>query len=170
MTVSQDGHLEPFADHIYQPVQQATEEDTMPASTAHHNRSTMDPSTLRYLTKVQVLTPLTILLNVASLAVCSILVKPNLGDINHEYLTQFTPNPAFILSFWAVLFLLQIGFAILLVLGQKDFTKVCLSFTRSDCMLTSAHLPPADTCQWCWNALGIGQHLPGRVGHYMGRK
>jgi hypothetical protein len=121
----EEGYIEPFADHIYQPVQTNTTEDDMPASTAsgrHH--SIVDPSTLNYLTKVQVLTPLTILLNVASLAVCSILTKPNLGQINHKYVTQFTPNAAFVLGFWAVLFLLQVGFAILLVLGQKEFTKV----------------------------------------------
>lgn len=140
MSGSDDGHIEPFADHIYQPVQTniSTSEEDMPASTAsgrHH--SIVDPSTLNYLTKVQVLTPLTILLNVASLAVCSILTKPNLGDINHEYLTQFTPNAAFILGFWAILFLLQVGFAILLVLGQKEFTKVCNFHLVTETKLTS---------------------------------
>jgi hypothetical protein len=124
MTSSNDqNQLEPFADHIYQPVQRNTEEDN---DVSDSSQVIMDAQIQRYLTKVQVLTPLAILLNIASLTVCSILVEPNLKEINDKHWTQFTPSTAFVLIYWATLFLFQIGFAVLVVLGQKEITKKTL--------------------------------------------
>lgn len=124
-----ENHLEPFADHIYQPIQSSSQDqEETAASEQDRSQLAMDSQIQRYLTKIQVLTPLSILLNVASLAVCSILTPIKLGEINKKHWTQFTPNPAFILAYWAALFLFQIGFAILVVLGQKDFTKVSSKF------------------------------------------
>lgn len=113
-----------FDDHIYQPVQvgQRHTEGTSQAD-QEEDFVEMDVSLQRHLTRVQILTPLSILLNLAALVVCSVLISPNLGDVNGQHATQFTPNPRFILLYWAVLFLLQIGFAVLIVAGQKDFTK-----------------------------------------------
>ncbi|PWN35325.1 uncharacterized protein FA14DRAFT_120209 [Meira miltonrushii] len=83
----------------------------------------MDAPLQRHLARVQIITPLSILLNLASLVVCSILIHPSLKEIHETHITQFTPNPNFILLYWGVLFLLQIGFAVLIVVSQKEFTK-----------------------------------------------
>jgi hypothetical protein len=125
---------EPYVDHVYQPVQSQSHDIEDSSTEQDSHQRNMDAQLQRYLTKVQVLTPLAILLNVASLAVCSILTTPTLGWINSHHWTQFTPNPAFVLIYWATLFLLQVGFAVLVVLSQKDFTKV--SFMGSCCLLS----------------------------------
>lgn len=142
-TASQlDNHPEPFGDHVYQPVQVESEAST---SEDQAQEPTMDPSIQSYLTKVQVLTPLSILLNLASLTVCSILVDPSLSKVSSEHITQFTPNPAFILAFWATLFLFQVGFALLVVLGQKDFTKVS---ERAERYETAANVTSSLSSLW----------------------
>ncbi|PWN86985.1 hypothetical protein FA10DRAFT_234955 [Acaromyces ingoldii] len=75
------------------------------------------------MTKVQVLTPLSILVNLAALTVCAVAISPGLGQVSQEHGTYLTPNASLVLFFWAVMFLLQVGFALLVVLSQKDFTK-----------------------------------------------
>lgn len=121
-------HPRPFGDHVYQPIQRDPSDGTGEAfedgPTSSPHVAEMDRGLQRHLTRVQVITPLSILLNLASLVVCSILIKPGLGDVNKNHITQFTPNENFILFYWALLFLLQIGFAVLIVAGQKDITKV----------------------------------------------
>lgn len=124
MSGQEENHPEPFEDHVYQPVQAEPHRDTRADPSPHDRAHTMDAQLQPYLTKVQVLTPLSILLNVAALTVCSILVDPSLRQVSEDHVTQFTPNSAFILAFWATLFLFQVGFAVLIVLSQKEFTKV----------------------------------------------
>lgn len=125
---SSSSHPRPFEDHVYQPVQRDPEEYQGAENSEQNNhqsssKNTMDAPLQRHLARVQIITPLSILLNLASLAVCSILIHPGLKEIHETHITQFTPNPNFILLYWGVLFLLQIGFAILIVVSQKEFTK-----------------------------------------------
>lgn len=132
----------------------------------------------RQLTRIQVITPLAILVNLAALAVCSVLVNPGLGAINEMHVTQFTPNPAFIALFWAVLFLLQIGFAVLAVAGQKEMTRVSAVRRRGKRsgredryrLTARSWLPSAHDRIWYWHSLGNRQLLPRRLGSRMGHQ
>lgn len=122
--MEEERHPRPFEDHVYRPVQnyspdQADDEPQRDSSSMADQRQVS-----QYLTRVQVVTPLSILLNLAALTVCSIIINPGLGEVNKQHVTQFTPNPAFILIYWGVLFLLQIGFTVLAVAGQKELTRV----------------------------------------------
>jgi hypothetical protein len=124
MSNNEEHRPEPFGDHVYQPIQNHPLDQEAPITEQDRQKLIMDAQIQRYLTKVQVLTPLAFLLNIASLLVCSLITSPTLKEINDIHWTQFTPNSAFILIYWATLFLFQVGFAILIVLGQKEFTKV----------------------------------------------
>lgn len=46
------------------------------------------------------------------------------GYVGRKHPTYVTPNDRLLLIYWAVLYLLQIGFSLLLVLGRKPETKV----------------------------------------------
>ncbi|PWN88049.1 hypothetical protein FA10DRAFT_268269 [Acaromyces ingoldii] len=111
-TATSNSHPRPFADHIYQPV----------ASPEHTSEA---PPTMNqgHMTKVQALTPLSVLVTLAALTVCAVAISPGLGQVSQEHGTYLTPNASLVLFFWAIMFLLQVGFALLVVLSQKEFTK-----------------------------------------------
>ncbi|CEH15054.1 hypothetical protein CBOM_02854 [Ceraceosorus bombacis] len=75
------------------------------------------------LTRVQILTPLSILISAGTLIVTSILIHPSLSEISEKHANYFTPSSAWLLVYWGVLYLLQIGFALLCVVGQQAETK-----------------------------------------------
>lgn len=121
-TATSNNHPRPFADHIYQPV----------ASPEHTSEA---PSTMNqgHMTKVQALTPLSVLVTLAALTVCAVAINPGLGQVSQEHGTYLTPNASLVLFFWAVMFLLQVGFALLVVLSQKEFTKVRYALRLLEC-------------------------------------
>jgi len=76
------------------------------------------------LTRLQVLTPLSLLINIASVVVCATVLKPNLPEVSRRYVpTSITPNTAMIATFVLVIYGVQIGYCILLVLVRKPETK-----------------------------------------------
>lgn len=130
---SSDSHPRPFGDHIYQPVQRDPEfeeeiEGSQEINQQSSSKNRMDAAVQKHLARVQIITPLSILLNLTSLVVCSILIHPGLKEIHETHITQFTPNPNFILLYWGILFLFQIGFAVLIVVSQKEFTKKTIAY------------------------------------------
>jgi len=80
------------------------------------------------LTRLQVLTPLSLLINIASLVLCATVTKPSLSEVSRVYVpTSITPNTAMIGTFIFVIYGAQIGYCILLVLVRKDETKATLT-------------------------------------------
>lgn len=76
------------------------------------------------LVRLQVLTPLTLLLNIAAVAVCTFVVNPSIAAVSRLHPTSITPNPSVIGVYVAVVFLGQIGYCLLLVMASKTETKV----------------------------------------------
>ncbi|KAJ7050529.1 hypothetical protein C8F01DRAFT_1178656 [Mycena amicta] len=79
------------------------------------------------LVRLQVLTPLSLLINIASIAVCSTLVNPSIQTISKLNPTPISPRPSVILVYIAVIYLSQIGYCVLLVLARKPETKSTLT-------------------------------------------
>jgi len=79
------------------------------------------------MTRVQVLTPLSILVSAGTLIVTSILTRPRLNDVSEAHPTYLTPNAKWLMAYWSVIYLCQIGFALLCVVGQKPETKKLLA-------------------------------------------
>jgi len=94
--------------------------EALPIDTSH-------PAVQDYLAlvRLQVLTPLSLLINIAAVAVCAFLVNPSIAAVSRLYPTSITPNSAVIGAYVAVIYLGQIGYCLLLVLATKSETKVC---------------------------------------------
>ncbi|EEB97811.1 hypothetical protein MPER_02794 [Moniliophthora perniciosa FA553] len=87
------------------------------------------PSVREYLSliRLQVLTPLSLLINIASIIVCATVVTPSIGTISRRFPTSISPKPIIISVYVAALFIGQIGYCILLVLVRKPETKKTLT-------------------------------------------
>ena len=93
--------------------------DSLPFDTSH-------PAVRDYLSlvRLQVLTPLSLLINIAAVGVCTFVVNPSISQVSHLHPTSITPNAAVIGVYLAVVFLGQIGYCLLLVVASKTETKV----------------------------------------------
>ncbi|EJD05318.1 uncharacterized protein FOMMEDRAFT_78728 [Fomitiporia mediterranea MF3/22] len=78
------------------------------------------------LTRLQVLTPLSLLINIAAVCVCTFTLSPSLGEIARMYPTSLTPKPSLIGTYIAAVYIMQIGYCIILVLARKTETKQAL--------------------------------------------
>ncbi|ESK85664.1 hypothetical protein Moror_9933 [Moniliophthora roreri MCA 2997] len=87
------------------------------------------PSVREYLSliRLQVLTPLSLLINIASIIICATVVTPSIGTISRRFPTSISPKPIIISIYVAALFIGQIGYCILLVLVKKTETKKTLT-------------------------------------------
>ncbi|KAN0061119.1 hypothetical protein ACQY0O_006854 [Thecaphora frezii] len=84
----------------------------------------MDQQEQKALVRIQILTPLSILLQLGVMIICgSKIVHPNLGQVSRRHPTYLTVSEPFVLLYWAVLYLLQIGFAVFLLLSRTPETK-----------------------------------------------
>jgi len=88
--------------------------------------NTAEPAVRDYLAlvRLQVLTPLSLLLNVAAVVVCSTIVTPGIGSIARLHPTSITPDINAIASYVGVIVLGQIGYCCILVMVKKPETKV----------------------------------------------
>ncbi|KAG6828124.1 hypothetical protein H0H92_009116 [Tricholoma furcatifolium] len=75
------------------------------------------------LVRLQVLTPLSLLINIAALLVCAILANPTISQVAHEHPTAISPHPPTIAVYVLAIFLGQLGYCLLLVLANKPETK-----------------------------------------------
>lgn len=93
--------------------------ESLPLDTSH-------PAVREYivLTRLQVLSPLSVLLTVATVVVCATFVNPGIGSIARLHPTSITPKPSIIAPYVGVIFLGQIGYCLLLVIARKPETKV----------------------------------------------
>ncbi|KAI8986708.1 hypothetical protein BD414DRAFT_486831 [Trametes punicea] len=95
--------------------------EDLPIDTSH-------PAVREYLAlvRLQVLTPLSLLINIATLMVCTFVLDPNLGDISKLYPSSISPKPSMIAVFIVAIYIGQVGYCVLLVLSRKPETKQAL--------------------------------------------
>ncbi|KAJ7132098.1 hypothetical protein C8R44DRAFT_871088 [Mycena epipterygia] len=96
--------------------------DSLPIDMSH-------PAVRDYLAlvRLQVLTPLSLLINIATVVVCTVVVNPSIRTISKLYPTSISPRPSVISVYVAAMYLGQIGYCVLLVLARKPETKRTLT-------------------------------------------
>lgn len=93
----------------------------------HQLSSTMDENETKSLTRMQILTPLSVLLQMGSMILCgSKLIKPNLQQVSRRHPTYLSVQDSFVLFYWAVLYVLLIGLSVFLLLSRTPATKKAL--------------------------------------------
>ncbi|KAJ3840941.1 hypothetical protein F5878DRAFT_723361 [Lentinula raphanica] len=92
--------------------------DGLPIDTSH-------PAVRDYLSliRLQVLTPLSLLINIATVVVCAAVVTPSIGEISNQYPTSISPKPIIIAIYVAAIYAGQLGYCVLIVLARKAETK-----------------------------------------------
>ncbi|KAF9522248.1 hypothetical protein CPB83DRAFT_864746 [Crepidotus variabilis] len=87
--------------------------------------STTTPSMRQYLflIRLQILTPLSLLLNIASLLLCSFIAEPNISAIARTHPTSITPQTSVLAGYVGAVWVAQIGYCVLLVGARKEETK-----------------------------------------------
>jgi len=95
--------------------------DSLPIDVNH-------PAVKEYLSlvRLQVLTPLSLLINIATVAVCTIVVNPGIGKVTKAHPTSISPRPFLIAIYVIAIYASQIGYCLLLVLARKPETKKTL--------------------------------------------
>ncbi|KAH7106836.1 hypothetical protein BKA62DRAFT_685248 [Auriculariales sp. MPI-PUGE-AT-0066] len=78
------------------------------------------------LVRLQVLTPLAVLICFATALVCTFIVHPSLGQVAREHPTAMTPATPMVTVYWVFVFASQIGFCVLLVFAHSEQTKQAL--------------------------------------------
>ncbi|KIP07381.1 hypothetical protein PHLGIDRAFT_105717 [Phlebiopsis gigantea 11061_1 CR5-6] len=96
-------------------------ESDLPIDTSH-------PAVRDYLAliRLQVLTPLSLLINIATVMVCTLVINPNLGEISKLYPAAIAPSPNMIAVYLVAIYVGQVGYCVLLVLARKPETKRAL--------------------------------------------
>jgi len=75
------------------------------------------------LIRLQVLTPLSLLVNIVTVAICAFVVHPSLGDITRWHPASISPSIPAIGLYILAIYVMQVGYCILLVLVNKPETK-----------------------------------------------
>jgi len=88
-----------------------------------------DPEThlVLKLLRLQVLTPLAVLVNIATFLICGLVVSPSTRDLNRAFPTDVTANAVMMAMLWMAIFALQIFYCIMLVIGRKPQTRETLA-------------------------------------------
>lgn len=111
---------------------------------------------LQTASRLQVLTPLSVLINIGSVGVCSYVLDPSLGasriistifrsynelfyigKVSKMYPTSITPSPKMITTYVIAIFVTQIGYCAILVFARRSETKVLLISLVCSVLLTS---------------------------------
>lgn len=95
--------------------------ESLPIDTSH-------PAVRDYLAlvRLQVLTPLSLLINIATVMVCTLVLHPNLGEISKLYPAAIAPRPYMMAIYLIAIYVGQVGYCLLLVLARKQETKNAL--------------------------------------------
>jgi len=75
------------------------------------------------LVRLQVLTPLSLLINVATVLICAFVANPSIAGVARLHPTSLTPNFHVISAYVGLIWLGQLGYCVLLVLARKEETK-----------------------------------------------
>ncbi|KDQ56859.1 hypothetical protein JAAARDRAFT_36328 [Jaapia argillacea MUCL 33604] len=86
---------------------------------------TRNPAVRDYLAliRLQVLTPLSLLINIATVLICTVMVDPGIGQVSKLYPNPLTPSNAVIAMYATLVYIGQIGYCLLLVFARKKETK-----------------------------------------------
>jgi len=86
---------------------------------------TNNPAVRDYLAliRLQILTPLSLLVNITAVLVCSIAVTPGIRDIEAMYPSSISPKPLLIATYLLLVYVGQVGYCVLLVMARKAETK-----------------------------------------------
>ncbi|KAF8752327.1 Signal peptidase complex catalytic subunit SEC11 [Rhizoctonia solani] len=89
---------------------------------------TSDPRTrlALKLLRLQVLTPLSVLINVAANLVCALVISPSMADIMDLFPNGMTPKTEMVGFYMTVVYVLLIGFCVLLITARNTETKETL--------------------------------------------
>ncbi|KAF8607369.1 hypothetical protein BDV93DRAFT_520240 [Ceratobasidium sp. AG-I] len=89
---------------------------------------TSDPQTrlALKLLRLQVLTPLSVLINVAANLVCALVLSPSMADITELFPTNITPTKEMVGFYMTAVYVLLIGFCVLLITARNPATKETL--------------------------------------------
>nr|GAT42926.1 predicted protein [Mycena chlorophos] len=68
-------------------------------------------------------TPLSLLINIATVSICATVVNPSIQTIAKLNPTPISPRPSVILVYIAALFIAQIGYCTILLISRKEETK-----------------------------------------------
>ncbi|KAF8838163.1 hypothetical protein BDN67DRAFT_971970 [Paxillus ammoniavirescens] len=95
--------------------------DTLPVDMSN-------PAVQEYLSliRLQVLTPLSLLINIATVLVCTVIVKPSIVGVMKLYPTSISPQPAWVATYVIIIYMFQVGYCLLLVFARKVETKNAL--------------------------------------------
>ncbi|KAI9513454.1 hypothetical protein F5148DRAFT_971847 [Russula earlei] len=75
------------------------------------------------LISLQILTPLSLLISVATTLLCSFILRPSLGDVTRNHPASISPSVPAIAAYIFTIYLGQLGYCILLVFTRKPETK-----------------------------------------------
>ncbi|RSH83643.1 hypothetical protein EHS25_005547 [Saitozyma podzolica] len=75
------------------------------------------------LVRLQLAVPISVLISVGTNLICALAIKPGLSGINALFPTLLSPNSLMIGLYWAVLYVLQVGFCLTLLLVRQQVTK-----------------------------------------------
>lgn len=133
---------QPQPDYIYRPedpeyADQLRADSEVPSNPAlaasglsHRYRAlstNMEANEVKSLTRMQILTPLSVLLQMGVMILCgSKLIKPNLQQVSRRHPTYLSVQDSFVLFYWAILYVLLIGFSVFLLLSRTAETKKAL--------------------------------------------
>lgn len=76
-----------------------------------------------HLIRLQVLTPLSLVINMATVLVCTVIAAPGIGDVASLHPTPITPAKMPIAVYAVLIYVAQIGYCLLLVTARKPATK-----------------------------------------------
>lgn len=118
------------------------------------------------LVRLQVLTPVSLLVNIAAVAVCTFVVHPTIPEVWRAHPTPLTPNAHVIGAYVAVLYLMQLGYCLLLLMVSKAETKVWIRiFKILTCFADIAIESPHEGCGLLAHHC---QHMHGKLGCSLG--
>ncbi|KAL7415651.1 hypothetical protein BDY24DRAFT_266155 [Mrakia frigida] len=75
------------------------------------------------LVRLQIVSPLSLLVSIGANLVCSLFIKPSMADISRSHPTLVTPLSLFIGGYWLVVYALQIGLCLILIMARSEETK-----------------------------------------------
>jgi hypothetical protein len=115
------------------------------------------------LVRLQVLTPLSLLINIATVFICSMVVKPSIGGISKRYPTSISPRPALIAIYVLAIYVGQVGYCVLLVLASKPETKRTLVKGVGQALVFANWIMAAWAIAWVLEAFLLSTILQGAL-------
>jgi hypothetical protein len=121
------------------------------------------------LVRLQVLTPLSLLINIACVATCAFVAHPSLSAVAKLYPTALTPNVAVIGAYVAAIYVGQIGYCVLLVFTRDAETKVRSEFSYKPCLIEESYCYGSESvCPRNRPIPSFCESVHGTLGHFLG--